>query len=69
MPYIEREKGVRIHYNHYGHGFPLVFLHGFSANAWLWAYQAPVLAHKYQFLSLSFLLFLSNLIMILELPK
>ena len=48
MPYIEREKGVRIHYNHYGHGFPLVFLHGFSANAWLWVYQAPVLAHKYQ---------------------
>lgn len=47
MPYIEREKGVRIHYNHYGHGFPIVFLHGFSANAWLWAYQAPVLAHKY----------------------
>ena len=26
---------------------PLVFLHGFSANAWLWAYQAPILAHKY----------------------
>ena len=26
MPYIEREKGVRIHYNHYGHGSPLVFL-------------------------------------------
>lgn len=33
MPYVEREKGVRIHYNHYGRGFPLVFLHGFSANA------------------------------------
>ena len=48
MPYIEREKGVRIHYNHYGRGFPIVFLHGFSANAWLWAYQAPVLAHKYR---------------------
>ena len=47
MPYIEREKGVRVHYNHYGKGFPLVFLHGFSANAWLWAYQAPILAHKY----------------------
>ena len=47
MPYIEREKGVRIHYNHYGKGFPLVFLHGFSANAWLWAYQAPILAHQY----------------------
>ncbi len=47
MPYIEREKGVRIHYNHYGKGFPLVFLHGFSANAWLWAFQAPVLAHQY----------------------
>ena len=25
MPYVEREKGVRIHYNHYGKGFPLVF--------------------------------------------
>lgn len=47
MPYVEREKGVRIHYNHYGTGFPLVFLHGFSANAWLWAFQAPVLAHRY----------------------
>ncbi len=44
MPYVEREKGVRIHYNHYGRGFPLVFLHGFSANAWLWAYQAPRMA-------------------------
>ena len=48
MPYIEREKGVRIHYNHYGQGFPIVFLHGFSSNSWIWAYQAPVLAHKYQ---------------------
>ena len=47
MPYVEREKGVRIHYNHYGRGFPLVFLHGFSANAWLWAFQAPVLAYRY----------------------
>ena len=33
MPYVEREKGVRIHYNHYEKGFPQVFLHGFSANA------------------------------------
>ena len=48
MPYLEREKGIQIHYNHYGHGFPLVFLHGFSSNAWLWAYQASVLARKFQ---------------------
>ena len=46
MPYVEREKGVKVHYEDYGKGFPLVFLHGFSANAWIWVYQAPIFAHK-----------------------
>ena len=48
MPYIERERGVKIHYDDYGQGLPLVFLHGYSCNAWIWSYQVPLLAHKYR---------------------
>ncbi len=48
MPYIERERGVKIHYDDHGQGFPLVFLHGFSTNAWLWVYQVPIFARKYR---------------------
>lgn len=48
MPYVERESGVKIHYDDYGTGTPLVFLHGYSCNAWIWTYQIPILAHAYR---------------------
>ena len=48
MPYIERVRGVKIHYDDYGQGLPLVFLHGYSCNAWIWSYQVPLLAHNYR---------------------
>ncbi len=48
MPFIERERGVKIHYDDHGQGFPLVFLHGFSTNAWLWVYQVPIFARQYR---------------------
>ena len=48
MPFVEREPGVRVHYDDYGQGRPLVFLHGYSCNAWIWAYQVPLLAHRYR---------------------
>jgi pimeloyl-ACP methyl ester carboxylesterase len=47
MPYFERERGVKINYDDYGQGLPLVFPRGYSCNAWIWSYQAPLLAHKY----------------------
>ena len=48
MPFVEREHGIRVHYDDYGQGRPLVFLHGYSCNAWIWTYQVPLLAHRYR---------------------
>jgi pimeloyl-ACP methyl ester carboxylesterase len=48
MPFVEREHGVRVQYDDYGQGLPLVFLHGYSCNAWIWTYQVPLLAHRYR---------------------
>jgi pimeloyl-ACP methyl ester carboxylesterase len=38
MPYVQRS-GVNIYYETYGKGFPLVFLHPFSTNGYIWYFQ------------------------------
>ncbi len=38
MPYVNR-RGVNIYYETYGQGEPLVFLHPFSTNGYIWYFQ------------------------------
>jgi pimeloyl-ACP methyl ester carboxylesterase len=38
MPYVNRS-GVNIYYETYGQGVPLVFLHPFSTNGYIWYFQ------------------------------
>src|SRR2546425_11320386 len=38
MPYVKRG-GVNIYYETYGKGFPIVFLHPFSTNGYIWYFQ------------------------------
>jgi pimeloyl-ACP methyl ester carboxylesterase len=47
MPYAERE-GVRIFYESFGEGAPLVFLHPLSMNRYAWGHQAFAFARNHR---------------------
>jgi 3-oxoadipate enol-lactonase len=47
MSYIKRD-GVNIYYETYGQGFPLVFLHPFSTNGYIWYFQTFTFARTNQ---------------------
>jgi non-heme chloroperoxidase len=44
MPYIEANDHTRLHYNDWGAGDPVVFLHGWVLGADIWEYQTVPLA-------------------------
>ena len=53
LPKAERSgyapvNGVKIWYAVFGHGQPVIFLHGGLANADYWGLQVPVVARHYQ---------------------
>jgi pimeloyl-ACP methyl ester carboxylesterase len=37
MPYAD-SKGIKIFYDTYGHGAPIVFLHPWTTNGYIWYY-------------------------------
>ncbi len=47
MPHIERD-GVKVYYESYGQGTPIVFLHPFSTNGYIWAYQLFAFAQNHR---------------------
>jgi 3-oxoadipate enol-lactonase len=47
MPHVKRN-GVNIYYETYGKGFPLVFLHPFSTNGYIWYFQTFAFARTNQ---------------------
>jgi pimeloyl-ACP methyl ester carboxylesterase len=47
MPYVNRS-GVNSYYETYGQGVPLVFLHSFSANGYIWYFQTFTFARTNQ---------------------
>ena len=47
MPYAERD-GVKVYYESYGSGTPIVFLHPFSTNRNIWNYQTIPFAREYR---------------------
>lgn len=44
MPYLNTADGIRLFYNDWGTGKPVVLIHGWPLNQDMWEYQAPVLA-------------------------
>ena len=42
--------GVRIHYESYGSGFPLIFAYGLGGNTTEWAGQIPAFSQNYRFM-------------------
>lgn len=47
MPYVNRD-GVNIYYESYGSGLPIVFLHPWSTNRYIWTFQLLEFAKTHQ---------------------
>ena len=47
MPHVHRD-GVNVYYESYGSGTPIVFLHPFSTNGYIWCFQTFSFARDYQ---------------------
>jgi 3-oxoadipate enol-lactonase len=47
MPYINRD-GVKVYYESFGQGLPIVFLHPWSTNRYIWTYQFLEFARSHQ---------------------
>ena len=45
MPFIKATDGTQLFYKDWGHGRPVVLIHGWPFDADMWEYQAPALAH------------------------
>ncbi len=48
MPFIETPRGIDIHYESIGEGFPLLFIHGWCMSGRVWRYQTEAFASKYR---------------------
>ena len=51
MPYLDND-GCQLHYEEYGHGEPLVLVHGLGSSTRDWEFQIPVLAATYRVIAL-----------------
>lgn len=51
MPYFDND-GCQLHYEDYGHGAPLLLVHGLGSSTRDWEYQIPVLSQHYRVLAL-----------------
>lgn len=52
MAFIETSKGVYIHYESRGEGYPLVFVHGWCMSSRVWRYQADLFTSSYRVVTL-----------------
>lgn len=48
MPYITADDGVRLYYESYGSGTPIVFVHEFGGNYWSWEPQIDRFSRRHQ---------------------
>ncbi len=51
MPYFDND-GCQLHYEDYGHGAPLLLVHGLGSSTRDWEYQIPALAQHYRVIAL-----------------
>ncbi|MHA2287774.1 MAG: alpha/beta fold hydrolase [Promethearchaeota archaeon] len=55
MPYIELDKGYKIHYIEEGKGKNLVFIHGFLGSSWLFKAQVELFSKNYRTIAIDHL--------------
>ena len=55
MPYIELDKGYKIHYIEKGEGKNLVFIHGFLGSTWLFEAQVELFSDNYRAIAIDHL--------------
>jgi len=55
MPYVELDKGYRIHYIEKGKGKNLVFIHGFLGSSWLFEAQVDYFSNSYRTIAIDHL--------------
>lgn len=51
MPYFDND-GCQLHYEEYGHGTPVLLIHGLGSSTLDWEFQIPVLSAQYRVLAL-----------------
>ena len=51
MPYFDND-GCQLHYEDYGHGTPVLLIHGLGSSTLDWQFQIPVLSAQYRVLAL-----------------
>ena len=51
MPYFDND-GCQLHYEDYGHGTPLLLVHGLGSSTRDWEYQIPALSPHYRVIAL-----------------
>ncbi|MFC5695289.1 alpha/beta fold hydrolase [Pseudomonas sp. GCM10022186] len=51
MSYFDND-GCQLHYEDYGHGMPVLLIHGLGSSTRDWEYQIPVLAEHYRVIAL-----------------
>ena len=51
MPYFDND-GCQLHYEDYGHGTPVLLIHGLGSSTLDWEFQIPVLSAHYRVLAL-----------------
>jgi 3-oxoadipate enol-lactonase len=51
MPYFDND-GCQLHYEDYGHGAPVLLVHGLGSSTRDWEYQIPLLAQHYRVIAL-----------------
>lgn len=51
MPYFDND-GCQLHYEDYGHGTPLLLVHGLGSSTRDWEYQIPALSSHYRVIAL-----------------
>ena len=55
MPFIELDKGYKIHYIEKGEGTNLVFIHGFLGSTWLFEAQVELFSKNYRTIAIDHL--------------
>jgi len=52
MPYFQLEKNVKLYYEDRGEGIPILFVHGWTSNNWMWFNQVDYFTEKYRVITI-----------------
>ena len=52
MPYFQLEKNLNLYYEDKGEGVPILFVHGWTSNNWMWFNQVDYFAERYRVITI-----------------